>query len=334
MGARHSQVEAVSPGLGLNLARTMRTDEAVRIVMRRLHDMLRVNEAGVLAGVDAEFLHDFGITVRRSRSLLRQMSGVIPQRILRRLDSGFAWLSQITRAARDLDVYLIVLDTEVHQLAPDAGQDLSALREFFRQRHQLAHKQLAVRLTSARYTQLIAAWSAYLASPLPVRSKLPFARLWLADFADRAVWRALRRVLRQGRAIRPDSQPTALHDLRKSCKALRYLMEFFQSLYPAARITKAIRILKSLQDWLGVYQDTQMQQIFLETFLQQSKGSTDGQTELDNFKHRLDKRQAVIRKRLTRKFEAFSERKSQSEFRRLFKPRRSARTQPSNPAIS
>ena len=322
MGAKHSQVDAASPGLSLNLARTMRTDEAVRIIMRHLHDMLRINESGVLAGVDAEFLHDFGITVRRNRSLLRQMDGVIPQRILRRLDSGFAWLSQITRAARDLDVYLIALDAEVHQLAPGTDQDLSALREFYRQRHQLAHKQLVAHLTSARYTQLIAAWSAYLASPLPVRSKLPFARLWLANFADQAVWRALRRALRQGRTIRPDSPPTALHDLRKSCKTLRYLMEFFQSLYPAARIARVIRILKSLQDWLGVYQDTQMQQIFLETFLQQSKDSMDGRAELDTFKHRLDKRQAALRKRLTRKFEAFSERKNQSEFRRLFKPRR------------
>ena len=41
-------------------------------------------------------------------------------------------------------------------------------------------------------------------------------------------------MLRDGGAITPASPPESLHELRKRCKELRYLLEFFGSLYDPA----------------------------------------------------------------------------------------------------
>ncbi len=66
--------------------------------------------------------------------------------------------------------------------------------------------------------------------------------------------------------IGPDSPPEALHDLRKRCKELRYLLEVFASLHDPSQQWHAIREMKALQDCLGEYQDTQVQHAGLHEF--------------------------------------------------------------------
>ena len=64
----------------------------------------------------------------------------------------------------------------------------------------------------------------------------------------------------------PESPAEALHELRKQCKKLRYLMEFFQSLFPKEQIKQLIKILKGLQDNLGEHQDLEVQEHTLKDF--------------------------------------------------------------------
>ena len=313
---------AASPGLNLTLAADMRADAAVRVIMQRLLEMMNANEAGVHAGEDAEFLHNFRIAVRRYRTLLGQIRGVIPQRSVLRFSSGFVWLGEITRPARDLDVYLPDFEDYRRSLAPAVRQDIEPLHAYLQHQQQLAHQQLVSGLKSNRYAQLISALTAYLATPLPIHSKLPQAMLPVSVLAEKRIRRALRRVVSQGGAIDAGSPPPALHALRKSCKKLRYLMEFFQSLYPAAAIKKAIKILKSLQDILGEYQDLQVQQGFLAAFRQQTTAATPAMGRLlaatDVMMRKLEKRQLKVRKKFKQRFDGFMEAKHQKVYRELF----------------
>jgi CHAD domain-containing protein len=66
----------------------------------------------------------------------------------------------------------------------------------------------------------------------------------------------LRVYRKRGSAIMPQSASADLHDLRKRCKELRYLLEFFASLHDPATHRRIIKDLKSLQDCLGAFQDS------------------------------------------------------------------------------
>ena len=66
-------------------------------------------------------------------------------------------------------------------------------------------------------------------------------------------------MVKMGRAIDEDSPHEALHDLRKKGKELRYLLEFFASLYPADVVKPMVATLKGLQDVLGRFQDREVQ---------------------------------------------------------------------------
>jgi CHAD domain-containing protein len=91
----------------------------------------------------------------------------------------------------------------------------------------------------------------------------------IAELADSRIRKVFKRVRKEGAAIYEDSPAEALHELRKDCKKLRYLIEFFQSLYPKPEIRELIKQLKILLDNLGEFQDLQVQAEALEDFGEQ-----------------------------------------------------------------
>ena len=67
------------------------------------------------------------------------------------------------------------------------------------------------------------------------------------------------RILKLGGGLDHDPPAEALHRLRIDAKKLRYLLEFFHSLYPAPEINARIKELKRLQDILGGFNDMEIQ---------------------------------------------------------------------------
>ena len=70
-------------------------------------------------------------------------------------------------------------------------------------------------------------------------------------------------MIRHGRQISSEASDTELHALRIDCKKLRYLLEFFSSIFPHKSIAPVIRQLKELQENLGDFVDFAVQLHFL-----------------------------------------------------------------------
>lgn len=320
----------ITPGsysskLDLDLDPAMRADQATKRILQRLLDIMKQNEAGTRAGSDTEFLHDFRVAIRRTRSALTQIKGVFPKRIVERYKKEFAWLGQITSPSRDLDVYLLNFAEYRASLPADMQADLDPLHEFLRRHQDIEHRALVKALDSARYRRLLGGWQNFLEQAVPVRSTLPHARQPVAGVADRRIWRIYRRAIREGDAIDARSPAADLHELRKTCKKLRYLMEFFQSLYPVDRIKELIRVLKTLQDNLGNFQDYEVQVTTLKEFSHQMTAegnvSPDTLLAMGMLIDGLERRQHQAREEFAGRFAEFSRPGNQERFSRLFAPR-------------
>ena len=72
---------------------------------------MRQNEAGIRADWDTEFLHDFRVAIRRTRSALSQIKGVLPVDAVEHFKDAFRELGRSTNRLRDLDVYLLEEET-------------------------------------------------------------------------------------------------------------------------------------------------------------------------------------------------------------------------------
>jgi CHAD domain-containing protein len=249
--------------INVELTAQMPARRALEAVLLRLLDTLEANVAGTVRDIDTEFLHDLRVAVRRTRSALKLCGDALPAGVAERFRDQFKWLGDVTTPIRDLDVYLLNYPAMAAGLRSATPQDLAPFAEHLARRRELELRRLVRALRSARFAHLTCDWRAALTGH-STRGRRTAARL-----AAERIRRAHRRVLKQGAAITADSPPESLHDLRKRCKELRYLLEFFASLHDPAIHRQAVRDLKGLQDCLGTYQDCQVQQHEIRMFATQ-----------------------------------------------------------------
>ncbi len=299
----------------------MSADEAGRLIFKKLLKTLRLNEAGAIADIDTEFLHDFRIAVRRTRTGLNQFKQVFPAEIVSHYASFFAWLGQITGPTRDLDVYLLSFPRYQAALPVSLREDIRPLYEFLKQKQRAAQNQMATHLKSPHYNETLVAWEEYLNSSAE-KNTAPLAKENILQLANARIWKIYRRVLKEGTAIDNTSPAEALHDLRKTCKKLRYLMEFFSSLYPEKQILQAIKILKQLQTVLGDFQDYEIQESSIKHFseeLMEQRAPANTLLALGVLVQYLDQQKWSARNHFDEQFKTFTDNENQALFKQLFR---------------
>lgn len=290
------------------LAPTMSAREAFTVVSQTLLRAMRHNEAGVTADLDTEFLHDLRVAVRRQRSALSIFKEVLPPETTEHFSREFAALGRLTGPLRDLDVYLLD-EARYRDLVPDTLQP-GLDRLFARLRTQRAQELQRVRLAlaSPQYQQLVQTWQATLAGDERGRA----ADQPVLDLACRRLDRRWRRLLRQGRRIDSASPDSDLHRLRIQGKKLRYLLEFFASLFSAEVVAALVRQLKQLQDNLGAFNDLSVQRQRLQNDLDSlldggcSQAALSETAALGGLITALATERRRVRKRFARTFAAFA----------------------------
>jgi CHAD domain-containing protein len=256
--AAGASVGGTSSKARVDLRPDTRADAAAVTVLSRLHEVIEANLPGTLADIDSEFLHDLRVAVRRSRAMQRELAGVFPPEPLRVFRDGFRELQAITGPVRDLDVQLLEFDDLAAGLP--AEEDVAPLRRLLEARLQTERKTMVRALRSARTRGLLDNWRVFLGELVAAdEADRPDAARPVQDVAGERIDRVYRRMVKMGRAIDDDSPAEALHELRKKGKELRYLLEFFASLYPAAVVKPMVATLKALQDVLGRFQDREVQ---------------------------------------------------------------------------
>jgi CHAD domain-containing protein len=213
---------------------------------------------GTVRDIDIEFLHDFRVAVRRSRSAVKLLGDFLPPALVAWVTPQLKLLGDLTTPSRDLDVLLQELPSLTAGLTSGRPEDLKPLVLHLTGLRTDERRRLVVGLRSARFDRFRARWRASLLG-LATWDGRPCAGPTAAEVGVERLDRAHRRLLRRGSRITDASPAENLHDLRKRAKELRYLWEIFpQSTDPAdARV--AVKELKALQDVLGTFQDSEAQ---------------------------------------------------------------------------
>ncbi len=253
--------EDYTSGVDAEITPRMPASVAVARVLLRLLDTLELNVDGVLRDIDTEFLHDLRVAVRRTRSAIKLLGAVLPASLAEQYGAEFKWLGDMTTPVRDLDVHLLGFDALAGQLLAATPADLEPFRVFLARRRAREFRRLAAALRSPRFRAITDDWRKALLVIRDggIQGKRRRREPAAAELAISTTSRAFRRIAAHGAAITPDSPPESLHDLRKRCKELRYLLEFFAPLHDPVAYRKVVGDLKQLQDCLGDFQDSQVQ---------------------------------------------------------------------------
>jgi CHAD domain-containing protein len=231
---------------------------AVQLILLQQLDTLEANADGVLHDIDTEFLHDLRIAVRRTRTALKLLGDVLPGDLAQRFAPEFRWLGDLTTPLRDLDVQLEELPSMAAGLYAADRADLESFRAYLVRRRAAERRALNRGLRSDRFATVLGDWRKALTVPRAGRRSPAGPRA--GDLAADRTRRAYDKVIKIGAAITDDSPAEDLHTLRKRCKELRYVLEFFASLHDPAAQRAMVGDLKRLQDCLGEFQDCEVQQ--------------------------------------------------------------------------
>lgn len=304
------------------LSDSLNTWQAAQILFSDLLNVMQANEQGLRDAIDTEFLHDYRVALRRTRSVLTQIKYLFPNEELEYFKQEFYWLGLVTGPTRDLDVYLLKFDNYAKVLPEELRDDLIPFRQFLHRHWKVEHARLCEALNSKRYRKLIREWKRVLQRRGTRSSQTFNVKNPAKQVANQRILKLYKKVLKEGGAIAPESPDEDLHELRKTCKKFRYLMEFFQSYYPNNQIKRLIKSLKLLQDNLGDFQDLCVQTRQLSDFAQQmqDEGLADTKTimAMGVLVQILVNQKEAVRCHFSERFKEFSSAERVMEFKTAF----------------
>lgn len=307
--------------LEIKLSPDMSAEKACKVIFQQLLQAIKTNETGTIANIDTEFLHDFRVAVRRTRTGLSLLKSLTPVNETDRFGDFFSWLGEITGPTRDLDVYLLSVPKYKQAVPISLRENLAPLYLFLKNKHNQAQKKLAEQLNSAEYRKQLDAWEQFVKNQLQKKGKKQHIDLTAKQLADHDIWKIYKRIIKDGEAITENSPPQALHDLRKKCKKLRYLIEFFQNLYPEDEIKKILKALKGFQTVLGDFQDYEVQETSIKQFseeMMENKVSPQTFLAMGVLVQYLDSMKCKARNEFATQFAIFEQKKNQHLFKTLF----------------
>ena len=236
----------------------------------QLRDLARADIA-VRRG-DDDGVHQFRVTCRRIRSVLREYRAVLRRDQTDPLREELAWIAAELSSARDAEVVLehllAVVEAQPAELVVGpVRQRLLAERDVAEKR---AVRQVHRSLSGARYLRLRDDLDALLADP-PLAGHADRGAGKVAAAALRDCARRMRRRVDACNETTGADHDAGLHEVRKAAKTLRYTAEVAESVRPpdsgedaaddreAARRREATRLreaMKAVQEYLGDRQDT------------------------------------------------------------------------------
>jgi CHAD domain-containing protein len=305
------------------LTRDLSGGMATRKILLYLLNTMKQNKEWVISDLDTEFLHDFRVSGRRTRSAISQIKDVFPPEKLDRFKQDFRELGQSSNKLRDLDVYLHTKDACLAMLPDDLRPGLNPFFIDLEKQRKKELKGFTEVLRSDFYRQLTTDWEVFLVSDenyemMPANSQKPVITL-----AREFIWGRYTKIMKAGEKIDNETPDEKLHNMRIQCKKLRYLMEFFASLFPSDEIALLTKQLKRFQDNLGEFNDLSMQQDTLKEYLDTIDPKSDQNTliaaAIGGLIMNLHKRQQHVRAEFSDQFRNFGQMKNRLLFKQLFK---------------
>jgi CHAD domain-containing protein len=300
-----------------------RADTAAVTVCRQMAEVAEATLPGTLADHDIEFLHDFRVAIRRTRSMLRELEGTLPPEEAGAAAEHLRWVQKITGETRDLDVLLEEWDERLAALPAAAAADLGPVRTALARRRDAAFSAMRAQLRSPRYEIGWRAWRTLLDRPLGTDDpdERPRAATPIAELAGERIRTVYDLMVRHGAKIGADSPAEDLHRLRKRGKELRYLLEVFGGLWPAKEVKPLVKTLKELQDVLGRFQDREAQADDLRDLagdVADEPGGAEALIALGRLLDALDADQRAAREEFFTQFPAFASKPTRKRVKETF----------------
>ncbi len=281
---------------------------ALKVILYSLVKSVEANRSAILNGSkDPERLHQLRVAMRKIRALFSQMSALFDPIWCQKHKDSVSSLMRKTGEMRDIDVYLEEIREYGKILPEKLHPALEKLEKYLHTKEAGEREKLHRFLADEIFREEMEELAGFAANPseeglcadayspviLPVKAVL---------------YSRYRKILKKGGRIDKHSPAHEYHAVRIDVKKLRYLMEFFSSIFDEEAYKQMAARLKSIQTILGKHQDLDVQSRHLKSF-EQLPGMHD-ETTLEAFRFlrkQMDELQLQKRTEFRREFAGFSQ---------------------------
>jgi len=242
---------------------TLKTTTALRRACQHAIARLDALAPLVCADDDPEDLHDFRVTIRRTRSILGSFRKWTNPDASAGLRNGLKAIAARTDNLRDLDVLLQDHSMLCARLPATLRAGCAELETQLYAARSEAHAELVQYLVSEEFSRTLKKCRDYTLNLDEAVDDMPL-RIVAAQVTPRRIARLQRRVVQLAKSA-PDFE---LHQLRIAGKKMRYMIDFLEPVLPAKKRRRALKGLKQAQDNLGRFHDLCVQQLLFEMLLQ------------------------------------------------------------------
>lgn len=238
-------------------------DTLAQLIRQCLHQVA-ANAAGLVEDDDPEWVHQMRVGTRRLRSCLALVARLAPSAALDFVVAEVKWLAGMLGAARDCDVFAReTLPPLTAALCgdPQLGRALKRLRARTLARSRTCRAAAREAVASPRFHRLLLSGGLLCATarfgtrgPAPVAGE-PDALAGRSETFACALLERRHRKLHARAASLLHGTPAERHATRIAAKRLRYVAEFFSTLFPRKRAKAYLKALSALQDVLGRLND-------------------------------------------------------------------------------
>ena len=187
---------------------------ALGFALQEQRRRLLAHDPGTRLGSDIEELHQMRVATRRLRAFLRAGRRLLDRDWVEGLRAELGWLGRELGPARDLDVLVERIGTDVASLGPDAAVGAGLVAELVAEQ-EAARRVVVEALSSARYVALLDRLDEVADPPLS-GSETTLTEVWARQ------WKRTRGAVS---ALPPVPADDELHAVRIAIKRARYAAE-------------------------------------------------------------------------------------------------------------
>jgi CHAD domain-containing protein len=226
--------------------------EAFSAILSSVTQQILANRQLVLDTDKREGTHQLRIGLHRLRSALRAVRPLVVSPSLREFERSARDIARCVGMLRDADVLITAIYTSIEAVAADK-RGFAELYDTLVQHRQVKRDVVTSALRGAGCNRLqlyLALWPSMLVEAKTVDQPISL-------YARKILQKRWKKTAKYGRDLNRLS-PERRHEMRKSLKEMRYLTEFFASLFQKRDTRRFIKQLKRLQDAFGYMNDVQI----------------------------------------------------------------------------
>ena len=237
--------------------------DALRIILYKFSLLVLYYKERILDHGEAEDLHQFRISIRKSRAFLKEFKFLFPDQEYTYFNDNLSFFASQTNHKRDLDV--------IKERLKEVDTDYNSIQANIALQQEKETQKIVAMLNSKRFEDFFFIYQNKLRNETLLTSYNTVGTI--ENRARNVIGDLHQNIIKKINALEKNFSEKKLHKIRISFKKLRYLLEEFQHIFGEEKIENMIENGKKLQTLLGNFNDSVNQSKLLHSYFKSQKKS-------------------------------------------------------------